>query len=91
MFDMAVLNALKAVDDDNPVPRAVMEQATASGAFDGFRGIVSAKHMPTHGWFDVRIEGENVRIVFRHRTPSGETAQRYAIQFSKDNGWTPAP
>lgn len=91
VFDMAVLNALRAVDDDQPVPRAVMDQATASGAFDGFRGVVQAKHMPTHGWFDVSLEGENVRIAFRHRTPNGEISQRYSIQFSKDGGWLALP
>jgi hypothetical protein len=91
MFDVAVLTALKAWNDDNPVPRPAMEQAMASGAFEGFRGIVQAKHLPTHGWFDVNLDGEAVRIAFRHRLPDGRINQRYEILFSKDNGWVPVP
>jgi len=89
LYDVSILNALKYWADEHPVPEPVMEQARADGAFEGFRGIVEARHMPTYGWFSVTLDGDSVRVSFRHHLPDGKIEQRYAIAFSSERGWVP--
>jgi hypothetical protein len=91
MFDVAILKSLSRWAEDHTVPENVIDQARADGAYEGFRGIVEARHMPTHGWFQVDIEGESVLVTFRHRLPDGRIERRYAARFSSSSGWIPAP
>lgn len=91
LYDVSILNALRHWSDDHAVPQSVMDEARADGTYDGFRGVVSGRHMPTHGWFNVSIDGENVNVTFRHRLPDGTIERRYGARYSAESGWIPAP
>lgn len=89
MFDVAVLRAMDRWSDDHPIPENVLDQAHASGVYDGFRGVVSGKHFPTYGWFSVQLNGAEISVTFHHILPDGSVESRYNLAFSEESGWTP--
>ena len=90
LYDVAILKALDYWSDDHPVPPVVIDQAKGQNSFEGFRPLISARHMPTYGWFLLTLEGAELRVDFRHRLPDGTVEGRYALRFSEENGWIPA-
>ena len=89
LYDVAILKALDYWADDHEVPQLVLDQAKAENSFEGFRPVISARHMPTYGWFRLTLEGEAIQVDFRHHLPDGTLQDRYAIHYSGDNGWIP--
>ena len=87
MFDLSLQNALTAWSDENAVPEAVLQEARGSGSFEGFVASLSAKHMPTYGWWTVTLEGEQATARFRHRMPDGTIEDRYRIDYTREDGW----
>jgi len=87
MYDVSLLTALNRWSEENPVPESVMNEAQASGSYEGFIGALSAKHLPTHGWWKVTLDGEDAKLLFRHRMPDGEITDRYRVSYTDDGGW----
>ena len=87
MFDVSLLTAFQAWSDVHVIPESVMNEAQATGSYEGFVGSLSAKYMPTYGWWTVTLQGEGVDLLFRHRLPNGTIEDRYRASFTKADGW----
>ena len=87
MYDLALQGALTRWSEANSVPDVVLDEARATGSFEGFVGSISAKHMPTYGWWSMTLEGGEAALKFRHYLPDGVIEDRYQIQYTDDGGW----
>ncbi|MFT5682642.1 MAG: hypothetical protein ACI8RZ_003564 [Myxococcota bacterium] len=87
MFDLSLLSAFNAWSDVHMIPESVMDEARASGNFEGFVGSLSSKHLPTYGWWKVVLDGEEASLLFRHRMPNGDIADRYQVSYTDADGW----
>ncbi len=87
MFDLALLSALSDWSEVRMIPEVVMNEARASGSFEGFVGSLSAKYMPTYGWWQITLDGAEASALFRHRMPNGDIEDRYRVSYTPADGW----
>ena len=87
MFDLALLSAFSEWSTIHNIPEAVMSQAQASGSFEGFVGSLTARYMPTYGWWTMSLEGSEASVLFRHRMPNGDIEDRYRVHLHPEAGW----
>ncbi len=87
LFDLSLLGALDKWNRDHDVPEVVVDQAKARGSFEGFTGAYDPRGFPTHGWWQLMVSGEVLRLYFRLRLPDGSFQTIYGQTFTAEKGW----
>ena len=87
MFDLSLVGELQVWAEDHDIDEARLEEAQGSGAYEGFTAVISPKVWATTGWWTAQLDGPNVQLGFRHRTPDGSFVTRYRIGYTPHNGW----
>lgn len=87
MFDLALMQAFERWSRQTEIPAVAMDEARASGSFEGFTGAYHPEHFPTYGWWQVTAYGETLDCIFRLRTPDGAFRDIYRLHFAPANGW----
>lgn len=92
IFDMALLKALDQWNSrmNEQVPDVVLDEARATGSYEGFIGAYNAGAFPTNGWWQVDLNGAAVALSFRMIMPDGKLQYLYRIAWDVDDGWTPS-
>jgi len=86
-FDLALMDGLTEVNSGTPLPQVVLDEARASGSFEGFTGMYRAEHYPVLGWWRISVHGAGLGVSFRQLMPSGEMVDRFAATFDEEHGW----
>ncbi|MEL6347819.1 MAG: metallophosphoesterase [Myxococcota bacterium] len=89
LFDVSLLKSMDGWSEANPIPENILDEARATGSFEGFTGVIDAKAFPTYGWFSLTVAEDSIQIGLRHRLPDGTIEDRYRVKYTEDSGWLP--
>jgi hypothetical protein len=90
IFDLAMLDQLDRWNRDHGLPEAVIDEAKARGAFDGFTAAYNARHFPIAGWWSMRVDGGVMVFDYHYRRLDGEFVNVYRLQHQPEVGWIPS-
>jgi len=87
-FDRMLQADLSRWSPDRPISDKGHERASATGSFAGTPGVYDAGEYPTYGWWDVALEGQGMRIVWRRWQPDGTFREAWSATYRRETGWT---
>jgi hypothetical protein len=87
-FDMALVRQFDAWAEALALPSTAVDKARAGGSFEGFTGELDARYMPVQGWWNVGLDGKQLRLTFRMLGHDGTFKDIYQLENDPKEGWS---